>query len=59
MYLISKLSGYKTYIVALVGAVLNLAVALNWVSMDNLAEVNAVLVALGGAALRAGVSKSN
>ena len=47
----------KTYIVAIVTAVLNLAVAMNWISVDHLDQINFMLVALGGAALRAGISK--
>ena len=52
------LAGKKTYIVVIVGAVLNVAVAFGWVTPDNLEAINAVLVALGLGALRAGVSKS-
>lgn len=51
------LEGYKTYIIAIVTAVLNLAVAAGWVSIDHLNQVNVVLVALGGAALRNGVKR--
>ena len=51
--------GKKTYLVALVAAVLNLLVACGVVSVDNLGEINAVLAALGGASLRAGVSKQD
>jgi hypothetical protein len=56
--IIGFLSGKKTYLVALVAAVLNLCVAAGWVSLNDLAQVNAVLAALGGAALRSGVNKS-
>jgi hypothetical protein len=55
MNLLSKLEGKRTYIVAAVVAVLNLAVAMNWVSPAHLAQVNTVLGALGLAALRASV----
>lgn len=51
------LEGYKTYIIAIVTAVLNLAVAAGWVSIDHLNQVNVVLVALGGAALRNSVKR--
>lgn len=51
------LSGKKTYIVAFVIAALNVAVALGWITPDHLAQINAVLVALGLGALRAGVAK--
>lgn len=51
------LAGKKTYIVAIVMAVLNFAVYMNWITVDQLTQVNAVLVALGLGALRAGASK--
>lgn len=54
----NALSGKKTYLVALLIAVLNLATALGWVSPDHLAQINWVLSALGLGALRAGVAKS-
>lgn len=55
--IISKLDGYKTYLVAIVTAVLNLLVALGWVSVDNLNQINVVLAALGGMAIRDGIAK--
>lgn len=55
--IISKLDGYKTYIVAIVTAVLNLLVAMNVISVDNLNQINVVLVALGGMAIRDGIAK--
>jgi hypothetical protein len=55
--LINVLSGKKTYIVAIVIAVLNFAVAMNWVTVDQLTSVNYILVALGFSAVRAGISK--
>jgi uncharacterized membrane protein len=58
MKLVDFLVGKKTYLVAIVLAVLNLAVALNWATVEQLDQVNAVLVALGLGALRAGVAKS-
>lgn len=54
----NALSGKKTYLVALLIAALNLAVALNWISPDHLAQINWVLSALGLGALRAGVAKA-
>lgn len=51
------LDGKKTYIIAIITAVLNLAVACGWISVDYINQINFILVALGGAALRAGVSK--
>lgn len=54
----SFVSGYKTYLVAIVGAVLNLLVALNVINVDQLAQVNSILVALGAVALRSAVKKA-
>lgn len=51
------LSGKKTYIIVVIGAVLNVAVAFGWITPDNLEQINAVLLALGLGALRASVSK--
>lgn len=55
--ILTVLVGKKTYIVAVIIAVLNLAVAFGWISPDNLEQINLILVALGFGALRAGVSK--
>jgi hypothetical protein len=55
--ILDVLDGKKTYILAIVTAVLNLAVACGWISVDNLTQINFILVALGGASLRAGVAK--
>lgn len=55
--MLSKLQGKKTYLVAFVLAALNAAVYLNWITVDQLAQVNTILVALGIGALRAGVNK--
>ena len=57
MKLLTLLDGKKTYIVALVLAVLNLAVAFNWVTVDQLTQINTILVALGLGALRSGINK--
>ncbi len=46
------LEGKKTYIVAVVIAVLNLAMACGWVSPAHLDQINLVLVACGLGALR-------
>ncbi len=48
--------GKRTYIVAIAMAVLNLCVAAGWISPEYLAQINAVLVALGIGALRLGVA---
>ena len=58
MNVINALQGKKTYIVAIVLAVLNLAVAFNWINTSQLVEINWVLGALGLGALRSAVSKS-
>ena len=57
MKLLTLLDGKKTYIVALVLALLNLAVAFNWVTVDQLTQINTILVALGLGALRSGINK--
>lgn len=51
------LYGKKTYLVAIVMAVLNLAVAMNWITPAHLDQINLVLTALGLSALRAGINK--
>jgi len=53
------LQGKRTYVVAIIVAVLNLAVAAGWVNTQYINEINMVLVALGGAAIRAGISNEN
>ena len=53
----NALNGKKTYIVAVVTAVLNLCVAFGWISVDNLTQVNMILVALGFGAIRSGINK--
>lgn len=45
--------GNRTYIVATVMALLNIAVALGYISPAHLDQINLVLVALGFGALRA------
>jgi hypothetical protein len=57
MKLINALYGRKTYLVAVIIAVLNLCVAFGWVSPDQLEQINYVLVACGLGALRAGINK--
>jgi hypothetical protein len=53
----SILSGRKTYIIAFIAIVVNFAVYMNWLTVDQLTQVNAVLGFLGIAAVRAGVAK--
>ena len=53
---LDSLQGRKTYIIAVITAVLNLAVAFGWITPDNLVAINTVLVALGLGAIRAGIS---
>lgn len=57
MKVLDFLAGKKTYLVAFVMAVVNFAVAVGWMSPENLEQINVILVALGLGALRAGVSK--
>lgn len=54
--MLSKLQGKRTYVVALAIAILNLLVAFEVISPQNLEYINMVLGALGLAALRSGVS---
>lgn len=58
MKILKALNGRRTYIVAVVIAVLNLCVAFGWISPENLAQINMVLGALGLGALRAGIARS-
>lgn len=58
MKLLKMLEGKKTYIIAVVVALLNLAVAFEWVTPEYIEQINIVLVALGLGTLRAGVTKS-
>lgn len=51
----NSLKGYRTYIVAAIIAVVNIAVALGWISPANLDQINMVLGALGITALRSAI----
>lgn len=51
------LAGKKTYLIAVILGLLNVAVYLNWITVDQLEQINVILVALGFGALRAGFSK--
>ena len=51
------LKGYKTYIVMIVGVVINGAFAMGFIPAEYIGFANAVLGFLGLGALRAGVSK--
>lgn len=53
--LIETLKGKKTYIVATVAAVLNLLAAFGVITFEQIRAIDAVLVALGLAALRDGM----
>lgn len=55
---LNALSGKKTYLVAVVLALFNLAVAYGWIDPAHQEQINAVLVALGLGALRSGVAKA-
>jgi hypothetical protein len=50
-------AGYKTYFIALIAVLVNFAVYMNWLTVDQLTQVNAILGFLGIAAVRAGVAK--
>lgn len=52
----TALAGKKTYIVAIVIALLNAAVAFGWLSPAHLTQINYVLGALGLGALRSAVN---
>ena len=49
------LKGWKTYIVMIVGVIVNGAFAMGYISEAYLTQVNAVLAFLGLGALRSGV----
>lgn len=55
MKLLTQLQGKRTYITALILAVLNLLVAFNVITPDYLTQINTVLGALGLGFLRASV----
>jgi hypothetical protein len=52
-----KLSGKKTYLIAILIAVLNLAVGMGWISPAHLDQINLLLGAAGLGALRSSVDK--
>lgn len=52
------LKGNKTYLVAIIAIVLNTAVYMNWITVDQLTQINYILAGLGLAALRSGINKS-
>lgn len=52
------LSGKKTYIAAILGAVASFALAVGWLTTEQYGAVMGVLGSLGLATLRAGVTKS-
>lgn len=58
--ILEKLRGWKTYIVVIVGAVVDVLIALNVIPADGqtIQIINVIFLALFGAALRAGVTKS-
>lgn len=53
------LSGKKTYLLALAGTILNILVIVDptLLTQSQILKIDGVLVALGGAALRAGINK--
>lgn len=55
--ILNFLQGKKTYIIIIVGAILNIAVQAGWVGISSIETVNIVLGFLGLGAIRAGISK--
>jgi len=51
------LKGYKSYIVMVVGVIINGAFAMGYIPAEYLSFANAILGFLGLGALRAGISK--
>lgn len=53
------LEGKKTYLLATIGTLVNLLVVVNpsAISQAQLLKIDGILIALGGAALRAGINK--
>jgi hypothetical protein len=51
----SFLKGKRTFIISALAVALNFAVFMNWITVDQMAQVNAVLAFLGLSALRAAV----
>jgi len=49
--------GYKAYIVAIVGVLVNGAIAMGYIPSEYLATINSILGFLGLGALRAGIAK--
>lgn len=58
MTILDSLAGKKTYIIAVLIAVINLLAAYGVITVDQIGYLNAFLGALGLGALRAGVTKS-
>jgi uncharacterized protein (DUF486 family) len=56
--LLKSVSGYKTYIVAILLVVSNVGVQFGWFTQDHVNLVNAILAPLGLAFLRAGVNSA-
>ena len=52
------IKGKKTHAVALVLVLLNFAVYMKWLSVDQLGLINTILAGMGLSALRSGVSSS-
>lgn len=53
-----KLIGYRTYIIAIVIAVLNLLVAMGYINTEYVTQINLILGALGLGTLRASVGRN-
>jgi hypothetical protein len=51
------LKGWKTYLVAAIGVIVNGSIAMGYIPVEYLTTVNSILGFFGLAALRAGVAK--
>lgn len=51
------LKGYKTYIVVVLGVIVNGCIAMGYIDASLLPTINSVLVFLGLGAIRAGIAK--
>lgn len=54
--IVNILKGRKTYLITALAIGLNFAVYMNWLTVDQLTQVNAVLAFLGLATVRAGIT---
>ena len=57
--IIDFFKGKRTYILAIITACLNLAVAAGWITPDNMTQINVILGSLMAIALRSGVKNDS